>query len=526
MISPALSVLILVSAYGLYRLLSIGKRDKRMPPGPPTLPILGNFHQIPRTGLYKQFQAWAKEYGSIFSLKFGPTDVIVLCDRKAVHHLLDKKGAIYSDRPYTYVGRLLTQGDHIAIEQMDPIWREKRKVIAHNFSPKVLDEQHFKIQEAEATVLMNDLLDSPDKFFNHIRRYTASVASVIAFGHRGPTFESFWGHCVYTVMDQWTAAMEAGANPPVDEYPILKLIPTRWCWWKKRAIVAGGVFEEIWGKARRIVDERIAKGDKRDAIIDRLLDEYNKKGWPMSQHAFNNLIGEIVEGAADTTAAQLLTLMLALAKNPHVQKKAREQIDPICGKERSPQWSDFKEMMYINQIIKEGMRWRPVAVTGLPHRVREDDEYEGMRIPKDSTVFIPVWAIHHTEEIYPDHESFNPDRYVNHTKLANDYSGSSDWAGRDHYGYGAGRRSCPGLHLAERNMWRITAKILWAFEISEPVDPKTGKTIPLDPDAYNPGILQAPLPFNVNIKPRSPEHVAIIRREIGNALDFLKPWDK
>jgi hypothetical protein len=35
-------------------LLNLGKRDKRMPPGPPTIPILGNAHQIPSTGLFRQ----------------------------------------------------------------------------------------------------------------------------------------------------------------------------------------------------------------------------------------------------------------------------------------------------------------------------------------------------------------------------------------------------------------------------------------------------------------------------------------
>jgi cytochrome P450 len=126
--------------------------------------------------------------------------MIVLCDREAVHKLLDKKGSIYSDRPHTYVGHLLTQGDMIALEQMDGLWREKRKVVAHNFSPKQLDEKHFKVQEAEATMLMADLLNEPKGFYNHIRRYTASVASVLVFGSRGPTFESFWAHGVYDVM--------------------------------------------------------------------------------------------------------------------------------------------------------------------------------------------------------------------------------------------------------------------------------------------------------------------------------------
>jgi cytochrome P450 len=161
-------------------------------------------------------------------------------------------------------------------------------------------------------------------------------------------------------MDRWTEAMEAGANPPVDEYPILKLIPKRFAYWKRRAIAAGEVFDTMWGKARRIVDERRANGIRRECIIDNLLDEYNKKGWPMSQHAFNNLIGEVVEGAADTTAAQILTLILAFAKYPHVQEKARREIDKVCDAGRVPTFSDFKSIPYVNQIVKEGMRWRPV----------------------------------------------------------------------------------------------------------------------------------------------------------------------
>jgi hypothetical protein len=43
-----------VAALGLFYALNLGKRDSRMPPGPPTIPILGNAHQIPSTGLYKQ----------------------------------------------------------------------------------------------------------------------------------------------------------------------------------------------------------------------------------------------------------------------------------------------------------------------------------------------------------------------------------------------------------------------------------------------------------------------------------------
>lgn len=74
-------------------------------------------------------------------------------------------------------------------------------------------------------------------------------------------------------------------------------------------------------------------------------------------------------------------------------------------------------------------------------------------------------------------------------------------------------------------MWRIAAKLLWAFEFSEYVDPATGKRFPLDAEAYNPGILQAPLPFKIAIKPRSAEHVARIKQERDDALAFLRQYE-
>jgi cytochrome P450 len=60
-----------------------------------------------------------------------------------------------------------------------------------------------------------------------------------------------------------------------------------------------------------------------------------------------------------------------------------------------------------------------------------DDFYEGFFIPKDTTIFIPTWAIHHSDHIYEDPEVFNPDRYLKHTKLAPDYAGSPEWENRD-----------------------------------------------------------------------------------------------
>ncbi|KAF2499912.1 putative cytochrome P450 oxidoreductase [Lophium mytilinum] len=528
MTPTTLSIIIALLSYGVYRVLQTGKRDPRMPKGPPTLPIIGNLHQIPMTGFYKQLREWGKEYKGIYSLKFGSTNVIVCADRKSVHDMVDKKGLMYADRPFSHVGHMITGGDHMVLSSNDPLTREKRKVTTHNLSPRNIDEKVAPIQESEITQLMFDFLEKPEDFYKHLRRVTSSIACTLVFGQRGATYDSFWGSCVYEALASFGECLEPGANPPVDEFPIFKYWPARltpWPNWQTRALGSRDCFDRIWGKAREFVEERRRSGVKRDCVADQLLDTYEAKGFPFSQHAVNMLLGEMVEGGAETTSSSLLTVVLALAINPQYQEKARKEIDAVCGTERSPTWTDFKDLPYVNCIVKEGMRYRPVISSGLPHRNNAEDTYEGMLIPKDSMIFVPAWALHHNENNgYEDPDTFNPDRFLNHPKLANDYAGSPDYNMRDHYGYGAGRRMCPGIHLAERNQFRMVSKLLWAFEIREPLNEK-GERVPLDPEAYESGLLHAPLPFKCEIKVRSQAHVDTIRKEMAEARKHFAKWE-
>lgn len=58
----------------------------------------------------------------------------------------------------------------------------------------------------------------------------------------------------------------------------------------------------------------------------------------------------------------LLTIILAITKYPDVQERARKELDAVCGTERTPLFSDFEKLPYINCIIKEALRWRPTSV--------------------------------------------------------------------------------------------------------------------------------------------------------------------
>ena len=315
---------------------------------------------------------WAGVYGKIYSLTVGSTNIIVLCDRKAVRDLIDKKSAIYSDRPADYVGKLLTGGDHTLIDDYNAAWREKRKQMAVQLSPKKCDEKHTVIQEAEAKCLLLGFLEDPEHFVEHVKRTTASIASIITYGKRAPTIDHQYATQVFDIMQEWTSAMGPGANPPVDVFPILKLWPTFLAPWKQRAYRVNTKMDETWGRTLNAVRKRRAAGDRRDCMADSLLDEVERNpDYILGEHSIQNLLGEMIEGGADTTTAQLLTFLVAMVTYPRVMEKAQASIDEKIGPGRSPTWKDFDSLPYINAIVKEGLRWRPVTSVGFAHKIRE-----------------------------------------------------------------------------------------------------------------------------------------------------------
>ena len=70
-----------------------------------------------------------------------------------------------------------------------------------------------------------------------------------------------------------------------------------------------------------------------------------------------------------------------------------------------------------------------------------------MKLPKGTIVFINAWGLHHDEKRFPDPERFDPDHFKGMTELAPELAARVDPEERDHYGYGSGRRMCPGIFL-------------------------------------------------------------------------------
>ena len=142
-----------------------------------------------------------------------------------------------------------------------------------------------------------------------------------------------------------------------------------------------------------------------------------------------------------------------------------------------------------------------------------------MFLPKGSMVILNAWGLHHDEKRFPNHDKFDPDHYLGETQLAPVLAAAVDYENRDHYGYGSGRRICPGIHLAERNLFIAIAKLLWAFDM-KPGKDASAQVVEPNVDistAYSTGFLCVAHPYDLEITPRSEVRVATIMRELKEA---------
>ncbi|CAE6435711.1 unnamed protein product [Rhizoctonia solani] len=159
------------------------------------------------------------------------------------------------------------------------------------------------------------------------------------------------------------------------------------------------------------------------------------------------------QGGTETTANVFLVYVLAMVLHPETQARAQEEIDQAIPRGRLPVMEDRGRLPYTNCLIKEVLRWRPVVPTAIPHACFQNDVYKGYGIPKGAMVIGNIWAMSRNEKVYPDPESFNPDRFLNPSVP-------------DCPTFGFGRRECPGIHFAEASVFIIITSLLATFNFN------------------------------------------------------------
>lgn len=238
----------------------------------------------------------------------------------------------------------------------------------------------------------------------------------------------------------------------------------------------------------------------------------------LSRRDFSFLPASLFGAGSDTTSSTMCSLILALVTHPFALDAAHAELDAIIGADRTPRFTDAPSLPYLNALILEALRWRPVAVLGgTPHASVKTDTYNGYFIPGGTTILGNSWAINLNDEYYPDPHRFNPLRFLTVPRDSLPYlpeshplpqpSRKSHPSKDGHSSFGWGRRVCPGAGLAQNSLFAAVSKMLWAFEIS-PVEGCIYDTFD-----YTQGFNIRPRPFEVIWQVRSEQRQRILERE-------------
>ncbi|EJD43339.1 cytochrome P450 [Auricularia subglabra TFB-10046 SS5] len=514
----------LVACYAFVRLKNMGRRAKELPPGPPTVPILGNLHVLPKEFAHVAFTKWAHEYGEIFSLKMANGTAVVLTSVEAAREVLDRRSATTVDRPKvgndavshhaeysygpdraSYMKLSQASSKNIVLSTYTDDWRSLRRTAHAALTPQA-SGSHLPIQLAESIQLLYDILHDPENFYTHIRREATSIILSVLYGRRAPRFGTREVGEFYHAQDLWTRVLDPGAVPAT-------------CREVRR--LQRGLYFRLLGEC----EARLADGRHVGCFMEEVLER--REEFALTRELAGYLGGALIEGGSDTTATYLQSFVLALLAHPAVQRKAQAEMDRVVGQERAPTLDDLPMLPYLQAVVKEVHRWRPVTPFGVPHAALADEWYKGHLIPKGSTIFVNQWGILHDENLYEHADSFEPERWLKNEFGVQDGVDTSEFRINLEFGYG--RRVCPGMHVAKNTIGINTSRLVWAFNF----EPVAGKAEDIDTMNYISGITNFPDVFQAKITPRSKQIAELIDHEfLAASLDFeryeslLSPEDK
>ncbi|PWN54241.1 cytochrome P450 [Violaceomyces palustris] len=443
--------------------------------------------------------------------------IIILNSERSATELLDARSGLYSDRPKAVMGNLLRSGGlSVPFTSYGPLFRKHRRAFCEAFSKLAIPRYDENVKE-DLRVLLVDLVRISEEvgegggggglgWSQEVYRFVTSQTMNTVFGRRvgGELEKDRFVNLARKCNENFFQFNRPGAGFLVDRFPWLTNLPYLVNPWKR---MCRPWFEKELELFRTEMKEAATSPTRRRAnLARRVYETMEETGLTESQAAY--LCGTMYGASVDTTFQALSVFFLASANHWEKLKEAREEVDDVVGATRPPDHSDLERLERCRALVKEVVRWRPFAHGAAPHRVMEEDEYRGMRVPKGSTVYGNVWAIHQDPLLYPDPESFQPDRY-----LAGNTKGirrERFHSKRDLFSFGFGRRICPGesssapltfspfpatriysippsfphRQLAMRTLTLTVATILWGFEIRAPLDAETGEEIKLDESAF------------------------------------------
>ncbi|KAF8908139.1 cytochrome P450 [Gymnopilus junonius] len=476
-----------------------------LPPGPKPVPFLGNVFDLTAKELWLPASRWAKQYVYVHVLGVG---IVFLNTAEAACDLLDKRGSIYSDKPFLMMsGELCGCKNMVAFTPYGEQSKRQRRLLHKAFGLPVIPT-YYPFLQTGTHAFLRRLVVEPSEYMKHIRRYSGGLTLSVVYGYEAVSNDDeFLGlaeECVGILSNRIASGVGIW---PVDVFPSLRHLPT-WmpgAGFKRNAAIWKKKMEEFVDRPYEFMKNSMKSGTHKASFCSNLLEDESIKAVDNFEFDLKWSANSMYSASIDTTITTVSHFILAMMMHTDAQRKAQEELDRVVGTERLPTFADRASLPFVECVFKESLRWAVPVPLSLPHRLMEDDLYNGMLIPKGTLIFGNIWAMLRNEAVFPDADAFRPERFLD--KVSPEMERKRD---PQNYVFGFGRRECPGSHLVDSSIWLLIASMLATLDVSKAVD-ECGNVMEPTVKFENP-IFRTPSQFKCDMRPRSQKALSLIRQ--------------
>ncbi|KAL2206731.1 cytochrome P450 2F5 [Sarocladium strictum] len=478
-------------------------------PAPLKLPLMSDLHKSPITQPLVNWSKWARENGDVVGTKLmGIVPIIILNTSDAATELFSRRSQWYSNRPPSVTMDMITGAEpgqcrFTLMHDYDAHLKLHHRLLTPSLGP-ISAPRYMPMMELEANQLLRDLLEILQGSANTISSKAAypllerTQSSIILALHYGMRIANFSDPVMHEVIDVQTKITHLAANPLLpDMLPFLRYLPGCLSPWQRSA-------DQLYAEQEKLYMELFQHGKNSAAwnATKQALQTAKKvasDGVPDLELAFT--LATSIQGGMETTPRQIQWLFVAAIQDPSFVHKAHDILDAVVGRDRLPQFSDREQLSYIEAIVHEMLRWRPISPGSIPRRADKADELNGVKIPKGAIIMANAFGIGRDSAVFDtqhgDLQEFHPERWLRE-QSDNETKTSGIRNELPLPVFGQGRRMCLGKRVALDGTFVQIAHLLWAFDIlpaGEAVDPWNMSVT---------GFMTIPTEFKFKLVPRGP----------------------
>jgi len=396
----------------------------------------------------------AQRYGDIFTGKFwfNAEPVVVVGNSQAVEQIFTK--LVKDFNPFIGESRELIRplvGDYSLLTLQDRNnYQRHRKLLMPHFHGERLQSYGEKICQV-AEEVMSEL--TPGQMFDACEVMgSISMESIfrVVFGLEKGNTSSRLKQLFIDLLDYITAPGKG-----IFMYlPFLQKDLGAWSPW--------GYYKRVKGEIDQVLYQEIAKrrqnlDPERNDILSMLLSAHDEAGQPMTDEEIHSeLLTFLTSGYKPIAMATAWALYWV-----HYVPQVRNQlIDQLSNLGKNPDSMSLAQQPYLKAVCQETMRINPIVPIISPQKVQSQVELMGYKL-EPGTIVIPCnYLIHHREDLYPEHDKFKPERFL-----------EREYSAYEYVPFGPGMRRCLGSEFAYFEMKLVLGTILSRYDL-ELVDPR------------------------------------------------------